>query len=137
MLAGEKELVTVLRTIKSVILDAEIAANKRDTGLEEPAVIALLQKESKKRAEAAGLYDQGGDAERAANERSQKAIIDTYLPAMLDEAAVGAIVDEVMQAMGPVTPADMGKIIGAAKAKTGPAGDGALIARLVKERLTS
>jgi len=37
LLAGEKEQATILRTLKSVILEAEIAANKRDSGLEEDA----------------------------------------------------------------------------------------------------
>ena len=49
MLAGEKERVTTLRGIKSAILYAEVAKGARDTGLPEDEVVALLQKESKKR----------------------------------------------------------------------------------------
>ena len=68
MLAGEKERVTTLRGLKSSILYAEVAAGKRDEGLDEQTVTSLMQKEAKKRQESADLYIQGGNKERAESE---------------------------------------------------------------------
>lgn len=136
MLAGDKPLAQALRTIKSAILDAEVNQNKRDTGLEDAEIIAILQKEQKKRAEAAALYEQGGNAEQAADERYEETIIAKYLPKQLDEAEVSALIDAaVAEYDGELNGQAMGKLIGAVKQKAGGAADGALIARLVKARL--
>jgi uncharacterized protein YqeY len=67
---------------------------------------------------------------------SEKAIIDTYLPEQMAEAEVSKIVDEEVAKAGRVSLQDMGKIIGAVRAKTGGAADGALIAMLVKEKIS-
>lgn len=135
MLAKEADKVMVLRGMKSAILNAEVAAGARDTGLPEDAVIALLQKESKKRQDSAVIYEQGGAQDKAAAELSEKAIIDTYLPTQLSEAEVQAVVDEVLVALQPEGMKDMGKVIAGVKQKTGAAADGSVIAKLVKERL--
>lgn len=57
------------------------------------------------------------------------------MPQQLSEAEVVALVDEAVAQIQPTGPADMGKVIGAVRAKAGNSADGALIARLVKERL--
>lgn len=136
MLGGDKQLVSVLRTIKGVILDAEIAGGSRESGLPNDQVIVLLQKESKKRGEAATLYDGAGDEARAANERYEQGVLAKYLPEQLGEAEIGQVVDGVLAEMGDVDVREMGKVIGAVKAKTGPSADGGVIAKIVKERLT-
>lgn len=136
MLGGDKQLVSVLRTIKGVILDAEIAGGSRETGLPNDQVITLLQKESKKRGEAATLYDGAGDAARAANERYEQGVLAKYLPEQLGEDEIAQIVDGVLAEIGDVDMREMGKVIGAVKAKTGPNADGGVIAKIVKERLS-
>lgn len=137
MLAGDKELVSVLRTVKSAILDVEVNQNLRDTGLTDDAVITLLQKESKKRGEAAKLYDDAGDQSRAGKERAEQEIIQKYLPAMMSEEEIAAIIDETVSATDNPSMQKMGQIIGAVKAKTGNLADGSMIAQLVKARLNS
>ncbi|MGI9027920.1 MAG: GatB/YqeY domain-containing protein [Candidatus Saccharimonadales bacterium] len=137
MLAGDKPLVEALKTVKSAILYAEVAAKKREEGLAEPEVVAILQKELKKRGEAAQLYDQGGNAEQAASERYEETVIQKYLPAQLDEAAINVLIDQaVAEYNGELNGQAMGKLIGAVKQKAGGAADGALVARLVKARLS-
>ncbi len=135
MLAGDKTLVTTLRGLKSAILNVEVAKNLRETGLPDDEVIDVLAKEAKKRQESADLYTQGGSAEKAAAELSEKQVIEKYLPQQLTEDEIREIMDEVIGGFGEIGPQLMGQVIGAVKAKTGPAADGALIARLVKERL--
>jgi uncharacterized protein YqeY len=136
MLAGDKTLVTTLRGLKSVILYAEVAAGSRETGLDDQTVTSLLQKEAKKRQESADLYRQGGSEEKAAAELAEKAVIEQYLPAQLDEAAVRQLVTEIIGRLGATSPAQMGQVIGAAKQAAGGAADGAVIARLAKELLS-
>ncbi len=137
LLAGDKDTAMILRGLKSAILYVEVAKGARDTGLPEDELLTILAKESKKRQESAGLYVQGGSQERADKELAEKAVIDAYLPAQLDEAAVKNCVAETVAELGATTPQQMGQVIGAVKQKLGTSADGSVIARLVKERLSS
>jgi uncharacterized protein YqeY len=136
MLAGDKVLVTTLRGLKSVILYAEVAANKREEGLDDEEVTTLLSKEAKKRDESAALYDQGGSVQRAAAERQEKAVIEKYLPKQLSDTELSTIVDEVVSSIGGVTQQTMGQTIGAVRAKVGSQADGGRIAAAVKAKLS-
>jgi uncharacterized protein YqeY len=137
MLSGDKVLASALRTLKSVILDAEIAGNKRDIGITDQEAVALLQKELKKRGEAAELYDQGGNAEQAASERYEETVIQKYLPKQLSEDEVSTLIDQaVAEYEGELNNQAMGKLIASVKQKSGGAADGALVAQLVKARLS-
>ena len=133
MLAGAKDRVLTLKTIKSVLLSAKVAGGTRDSLLPDADVIALFSKEAKKRQESADLYKQGGNDVKAEAELNEKAIIETYLPAQLSAAEIAAIIDEVIAQLGDK--AAMGPVIGQVKARTNGAADGALIAKLVKEKL--
>jgi len=135
LLAGDKAKVETLRGLKAAILNEAVAQNARDTGLADGQIQKILAKESKKRQEAADLYQQGGSAERASLELAEKAIIDNYLPEQMDEAEIAKLADEAIAATGAAGMQDMGKVIGAVKAKTGGAADGSVIARIVKEKL--
>jgi uncharacterized protein YqeY len=137
MLAGDSTKVTTLRTLKGVLLNEKVATGTRDTGLDDATVTRLFAKEAKKRQESAELYEQGGSPERAAAELAEKKIIEAYLPTQLSEAAVAAIIDQTIADSGVSGPAAMGQIIGKVKAQTAGSADGAVIARLVKERLGS
>lgn len=136
LLAGDKPKAETLRGLKSAILNEAIAQNARDSGLPDEQIQKILAKESKKRQEAADLYKQGGAADRAAAELAEKVIIDAYLPEQLSEAEVSKIVDEQIVQSDSPTMQDMGKIIGAVKARTVGQADGGLIAKLVKEKLS-
>ena len=137
MLSGDKPMASALRNLKSAILNAEIAANKRDEGIPENEVVSLLQKEMKKRNEAAQLYEQGGNAQSAADERYEAEVIQKYLPAQLSEEDIKVLIEQAVGELdGEANMQAMGKVIGAVKAKSGGAADGALIAQLVKARLS-
>lgn len=136
MLAGDKRRVEVLRGLKSAILYKEVADNKRDQGLNDEEVIAVLKKEQKSRKDAIALYEQAGESARASEENYQIEIIKEYLPAELSEQEVNALIDKVMTAMSldTITPQIMGSLIGAVKQRV-PTVDGALVAKLIKQRL--
>lgn len=135
LLSKDSLTVTVLRSLKSAILYAEVAAKKRDDGLNDEEIILVMQKEAKKRQESAEAYKKGDRAELAAQELAEKAIIDKYLPKQMDDAEVNAVIDQVMVGFDAPTMQQMGQIIGAVKQKVGASADGSLVARLVKERL--
>ncbi len=135
MLAGDKNKAETLRGLKSAILNEAISQGVKDQGLNDEQIQKVLAKEAKKRTEAADLYRQGGNHERATAEMDEKAIIEAYLPEQVSEDEVIAAVKEAITSTGAVTTADMGKVIGAVKAKLGASADGGTIARITKEQL--
>lgn len=137
MLSGDKRLVEVLRMLKSAILYKEVADGKREGGLDDTAIVAVLKKEQKSRRDALALYEQAGDTGRATEEQYQLGVIAGYLPEELSPEVVKDLVQETIQklGLGNPQPQDMGRIIGAVKAAA-PNADGALIAQTVKEVLS-
>lgn len=136
LLGGDKAKAETLRGLKSALLNEAIAQNARDSGLSDEQIQKVLARESKKRQEAADMYKQGGSDERAKAELAEKAIIDNYLPEQMSQEEVAKIVDEEIARAGAQTMQDMGRIIGAVRGRAGGTADGALIARLVKEKLS-
>lgn len=137
MLAGHKDLVTTLRTIKSSILAEEVASGKRETGLDDDTIIGILIKESKKRKESADIYEKSGDMQRAENELCEVDIINKYLPQMMSEEDVLKLAREVIESNPDVDIKQMGQIIGQVKSRAGILADGSLVAKVVKELLGS
>jgi hypothetical protein len=135
MLSSDKELVSVLRGLKSSIQYANMAEGVGKE-LSEQAVVKVLQKESKKRTDAVELYAKAGESERAKKEEYEKGIIDGYLPELLSKEEVTKLVDEVIGLQGELTQQNMGRIISEVKQKSGGLAEGSLIAQLVKERLS-
>lgn len=137
LLAHDAQRVSVLRGLKSVLLNVKVAEGKRDSGLDDDAVLAIFAKEAKKRQESADLYKQGGSQDKADAEVAEKAIIEEYLPEQLGEAEISAMIDEAINTTGAASPKDMGKVIGQVKQKAGASADGSLIAKLAKEKLSA
>lgn len=136
MLARDELVTTTLRGLKAAILNEEVAKGVREEGLDDTAVEQVIAREAKKRVEAALLFDQGGNLASAAKERAEKELLDTYLPDLLSEDDVKKLVDEAIAELKPEGMKDMGRVIGAVKAKAGNAADGSLVAKLVKEKLS-
>lgn len=135
LLAGDGTKATTLRGLKAVLLNVKVAEGKRETGLPDDQVIMLFAKEAKKRQESADLYVQGGSQAKADAELTEKALIETYLPAQLSEDEITQLVEEAIAQTGASGPADMGKVIGQVKGKAGASADGSVIARIAKEKL--
>jgi uncharacterized protein len=135
LLAGDKDKATVLRSLKSVILYAEVAQGSRKDGLSDEEIVSLFSKEVKKRQESSELYQKGGSAERAQSELAEKAIIEAYLPQQLSDHELDAIVTSVINDLQVSGPQAMGQVIAVIKQKVGAAADGSRIAKSVKERL--
>jgi uncharacterized protein YqeY len=135
LLAGDKPKVTALRGLKAVILDAEVATGAREAGLDDATIESLIQKEVKKRRESADIYRANGREELAEIEEAEAEQFTGYLPKQLDESELTEIITGVIAETGAESAKDMGKVIGAVRGKVGNSADGALIARIVKQKL--
>ena len=135
MLARDAFRTDTLRGLKAAILNEEVAKGARETGLGDEAIQQLIAREAKKRDEAANLFEQGGNQESADKERAEKELLSAYLPEQLSEAEIQKLVDEAVAELQPEGMKDMGRVIGAVKAKAGNSADGALVAKLVKDSL--
>ncbi len=141
MIAKDAQRVSVLRSLKSAFTYAMVASGAVNSDGEKPALSeealqTIVAKEAKKRQESADSFMTAGQPDRADVELAEKAMIDAYLPAKLSQEEIQAMVDDAVANLDEVSMKSMGQVIGAVKAKAGPAADGALIARLVKERLS-
>jgi uncharacterized protein YqeY len=132
MLAKEAAKLEALRAVKSAILLLKTSPE----GYTDETEIKALQKMVKQRKETADVYNGQGRADLAEVELSQAAIIEVYLPKQMSEADVKVELEKIIVSVGASSPADMGKVMGAAtKALSGKA-DGKVISTLVKELLS-
>lgn len=137
MLSGDSFAKDVLRGLKSVILNEEVAQGKRESGLDDTVIETLFAREVKKRNESAVLYDQGGNTAAAQKERAEAEMIKQYLPEQLSEAEVREIITAIVAEMGVSGPQAMGPVIGKAKSHIGNRAEGAVVAGIVKEIVNS
>ncbi len=135
-LSRDSFLVEVLRGVKSAILNEEISKGKRDEGLDDEAIEQLLQKEVKKRDESAELFKQGGNEASAEKELKEKEVIQKYLPEQLSETELTELIEKAIAETGAASLKEMGQVIGKVRAEVGSKGDGSLIAKIAKEKLT-
>lgn len=132
MLAKESQKLEALRAIKSAILLLKTSPE----GLTDETELKALQKMVKQRKETAELYKTQNRADLAEVELAQASIIENYLPKQMSEDEIRAEVSKIIVSTGASSPADMGKVMGAAtKALAGKA-DGKTISAVVKELLS-
>ena len=137
MKAKDASRVSTLRLMNSAIKDKDIEAR----GLGKPSLpdedlLSLFQKMIKQRQESAEMYDKGGRQDLVAQERAEIEIITAYLPKQMSEDEMKAVIAAAVQETGAATIKDMGKVIGALKAKYTGQMDFAKASGLVKGLLS-
>jgi uncharacterized protein len=132
MKAGEKDRLGVIRLINAAIKQREVDERVE---LDDAAVLAVLEKMVKQRKDSVAQYEAANREDLAAIERAELAIIDTYLPAKLDETAIAAAIDAAIAQTGASGAADMGKLMGVLKPQLAGQADMGLVSRLVKAKL--
>jgi uncharacterized protein YqeY len=135
LLGGNRLSSTVLRSLKAVILDEEVAKGKRDEGLDDVSIEQIVAREIKKRNESANIFENAGRPELANDERAESEVLSAYLPTQATEAEIKEVIERVKSELGANSPSMMGQVIGAVKTELGNSADGGLIAKLVKESL--
>jgi uncharacterized protein len=136
MLARDADRTSTLRMIQAKLKDTDIAARPKGvTAIPDDEILAMLRSMIKSRRDSVALYRQGGRDELAAKEEAEIAVIEEFLPQTLSGDALTAAIQEAIAATGAVGAKDMGKVIGALKAKHGAALDMAVASAAVKAAL--
>lgn len=135
MISRDTVKTQTLQGLKASILNEEVAKKLRQTGLDEAQIEQIVAREAKKRDEAVEFYEQAGNLVSAEKERLEKKILQVYLPDQLAEDDIRQVVEAVVAELKPDGVKDMGRVIGAVRAKLGNSADGAIVARLVKDSL--
>jgi uncharacterized protein len=127
MRAREKERVHALRLIVS-----ELQKAAKENGADE---VEVLQRERKRRLEAAEAYRDGGRAELAESEESEAELIASYMPEQLSDEELGALVGDAVAESGASSPKEMGKVMALVMPKVKGRADGKRVSAAVKEKL--
>ena len=137
MKAKDERKLSTLRMVNSTIKNADIEARGQGKPpLSDAELLSVLQKMIKQRHEAVELYDKGGRAELAEQERGEIAIISGFLPQQLSDAEAKEAIAGVIRETGAAGMKDMGKVIAALKARYAGRMDFAKASALVKGMLT-
>ncbi|MBI5262679.1 MAG: GatB/YqeY domain-containing protein [Bradyrhizobium sp.] len=137
MKAREERKLSTLRMVNSTIKNADIEARGQGKPpLSDAELLAVFQKMIKQRQEAVELYEKGGRAELAAQEREEIAVISAYLPKQMSEDDVKKAIAAIIAETGAAGMKDMGKVIAALKTKYAGQMDFAKASGLVKAALT-
>jgi uncharacterized protein len=133
MKAKEAERLSTLRMVKSALKNREI---EKMASLTDDEAIKVLQSLVKQRRDSVEQYTQGGRLELAEKEAAEIKVIETYLPAALDEAAIAAAVETTIAELGATSAKEMGQVMKAVMVKlAGQTVDGKVVSQLVKARL--
>lgn len=136
MLAKEADKVSAIRMITARLKDVDIAARPKGiTQVPDEEVIAMLRGMVKSRRESADLYRQGKRDDLVAKEEGEIAVIESFLPRQMDEAAMQEAVAAAVAEAGATSIKDMGKAMAILKAKHGAVLDMAKAGPMVKARL--
>lgn len=130
MKAGDRERVQALRLITNELQKAAKESSDSDETV-------VLQRERKRRLEAAEAYSDAGRDDLAAGERREAEIIEAYMPEQLSDDELHEIVGDAVAESGADSPRDMGKVMSLVMPKVQGRADGKRVSALVREKLTS
>ncbi|WP_299927900.1 GatB/YqeY domain-containing protein [uncultured Pelagimonas sp.] len=130
---------STLRLISAAIKDRDIAARAEgnDDGVDDTEVLAILGKMVKQRRESARTYEEGNRLDLAERELAEIEVIEEYLPKALSDAEVDKAVADAVSEVGAESIRDMGRVMGALKAKYTGQMDFGAVGPKVKERLAA
>jgi uncharacterized protein len=127
MKAGDRERTGALRMI--------VDSLQKDAKLGDGDEVAVLQRERKKRLEAAEAYGEAGRAEQATAESFEAELIEVYLPKQLSDEDLTELVDAAVAETGATEQKQMGQVMSALMPKLGGRADGKRVSAAVRERL--
>jgi uncharacterized protein YqeY len=136
MLAKDSATTSTLRMVTAKLKDTDIAARPSGvTQVPDDQIIAMLRGMAKSRRESEALYRQGNRPELAEKELAEIAVIESFLPQQMDDAALAAAVTAAVAEAGANSIKDMGKVMAALRAKHAASMDMAKAGPLVKAAL--
>ena len=129
MKAGEKQRVHALRLVVN-----ELQKAAKENGGDE---LEVLQRERKRRFEAAEAYRDGGRTDLAEAEEQEAELIRGYMPEQLSDEELNAIVGDAVAESGATSPKEMGKVMALVMPQVKGRADGKRVSNAVKEKLTA
>ncbi len=127
--AGERERVGTLRMLSSELQKAL----KEDGDRADEA--AVLQRERKRRFEAAEAYREAGREDLASSEEREAAIVEEYLPRQLSDQELEAIVGDAVAESGAASPKEIGRVMSAVMPRVQGRADGKRVSAVVRQKL--
>ena len=127
-----KEALSVIRMVKSTVMNEQISLGHDLTPEEE---LTVLSREVKQRQDSLAEFEKGGREDLAAGIRSELTILAKYLPAQLTEEEIVAAAAAAIEQTGATGPKDMGKVMGVVTPQVKGKADGKVVADLVKATL--
>jgi uncharacterized protein len=134
MLAKDEKALRSLRAIKAAILLAKTSEGAGGE-LKEEDETKLLQKLVKQRKDSLEIFQQQNRTDLAQKEQEEIEVIEKFLPKQLSAEELKVAVSKIIAEVGAISPADMGKVMGAATKQLAGKADGKTISSLVKELL--
>lgn len=125
---------SVLTMLKSAIKNKEI--DLRVENLSDEQVADVIISEAKKRKDSVEQYRAGGREDLAQNEEKEVSVLMKYMPKQLSEDEITDLVDQAISEVGAKDIKDLGKVMVALKDKTKGKADGAIVANIVKQKLS-
>jgi uncharacterized protein YqeY len=132
MKSGERDRVGALRLVSS-----ELQKAHKDASGSEVDEVAVLQRERKRRLEAAEAYREAAREDLAEGEEAEAVLIEAYLPAQLSDEELHAIVGDVVAETGASSPQEMGRVMSQVMPRVGGRADGKRVSALVREKLSA
>ncbi len=137
MKSKEATRLSTLRLINAAIKDRDIALRSegREDGVSDEEILGILGKMVKQRQESARAYEEAGRLELAEGERAEIAVIEEFLPRQMSDAEIAAAIDKALAETDAQSIRDMGRVMGALKAKYAGRMDFGKVGPMVKNRL--
>lgn len=132
MKARDKDTLSVVRMLKAALQNEQIKVGHDLTPDEEKSVMST---ELKQRKESLQEFEAAGRDDLASQTKNEIKIVEQYLPAQLDEAAVTALVDKVIKEVGATGKSDFGKVMKTLMPQVKGQADGGMVNRIVKAKL--
>jgi uncharacterized protein YqeY len=132
MRARDAERRDALRLILNSLKNSEKELQRPLTEEEE---LQVLQRERKRRVEAAEAFRAGGREEQAAAEETELEILEEFMPEPLSEDEVEEIVDDVIAEVGATSMADLGRVMADVMPQVAGRADGSQVSQIVREKL--
>jgi uncharacterized protein YqeY len=129
MKAKDKTTLSVVRMLKSAVMNEQINLGHDLTNDEE---VAVLSRELKQRKDSVAEFDKGGREDLSAQTKAEITVVEKYMPAQLSEDEVKQIVADTVAEVGAQSMADFGKVMGAVMPKLKGQADGKLVNQTVK-----
>jgi uncharacterized protein YqeY len=135
MLAREAAKLSVLRMLKTALMNAAIEKGGAGSTLDDSDALAIVRKEVKKRQDSVEAFEKGGRPEMAASEKAEIEILNAYLPRQLSAAEVEALVKAAIAEAGATSKKDMGAVMKLVNAKSAGRADGRTLSAEVQKQL--